>query len=138
MIDYTQLLEGDIYIYETGIFNKSDICGFVVRPYSGKLFYGAEINSDGKLKFVNLEKTHFHTIRRKIGLFNSSADRQRFRNDIIRIHEDLIVNNICYMGNSTDFVCSQLFIQTEDEDFRTNPSIDFIMYNYKLVTMIED
>jgi hypothetical protein len=139
MIDYESLKEGDIYFRRTGLFNRDpSVCGFIFKPFGGKLFYCAEINSEGKLKFYSMHELNIFFIRRDPLLFKSEEDRIKFRKHLLALHEYLILSDVKYFGTSVDFVASEMLALTDNEEFVLNPTIDFLTSTMCLLNVGDD
>jgi hypothetical protein len=138
-INYSKLNEGDIWFSQRNDFISSfvkhkvyDDCGFIIKPFGGKLFYAAHIDRTGKLRFERLTDLNIILIRRVPYLFDTLEDRVKLRNRLTKMHEVMILEDLVYLGDSISMLDSEMF---GEATVNINRNIDFFANNYKFITV---
>jgi len=105
MINLDAIHEGDVFFTSSNTFmgnlirlsTNSNVshCGQFIKPYGGKLLYALEMKRDLFSKQdmkLNKIPDNIVCVRRPLGIYKTTSDRIKFRNRIIKWHEQLTID----------------------------------------------
>lgn len=128
-VDYSKIMEGDIWFSGKSYITE---CGFIIKPFGGRLYYAAHIDEVGKVRFDRIPDLDIVLIRRIPFKYDSTEERLKFRNRLIKLHEELIIEDMQYFGDSTAMVDSEVYGY---DNYSVERELDFYVNNYRLITV---